>query len=47
LGTHTRAKRKVAEMDRVIAEVKKQEAQAKQAAGTSSQEREREADEET
>jgi hypothetical protein len=33
LGTHIRAKRKVAEMDRVIAEVKKQEAQAKQAAG--------------
>src|SRR4029079_1422735 len=33
LGTHIRAKRKVAEMDRVIAEVKKQESQAKSAAG--------------
>jgi len=32
LGTHIRAKRKVAEMDRVIAEVKKQESQAKAAA---------------
>jgi large subunit ribosomal protein L36e len=32
LGTHIRAKRKVAEMDRVIGEVKKQEAQAKSAA---------------
>lgn len=36
LGTHIRAKRKVAEMDRVIGEVKKQEAQAKSAAGQSS-----------
>lgn len=34
LGTHIRAKRKVSEMDRVIAEVKKQESQAKAAAGT-------------
>src|SRR4051812_29533170 len=34
LGTHIRAKRKVAEMDRVIGEVKKQESQAKAAAGT-------------
>lgn len=34
LGTHIRAKRKVGEMDRVIAEVKKQESQAKAAAGT-------------
>jgi large subunit ribosomal protein L36e len=33
LGTHIRAKRKVAEMDRVIAEVKKQESQAKATAG--------------
>lgn len=33
LGTHIRAKRKVAEMDRVIAEVKKQESQAKAQAG--------------
>lgn len=31
LGTHIRAKRKVSEMDRVIGEVKKQEAQAKAA----------------